>query len=103
MLSLHDSLVCVTYLSGFSSVAIVRHRKQRQTDLFTRHISESRIFITDGALSMICSLKFSCYLAGWRLDYFLVSEILANRVYDSYILPDVNGSDHCPIGLILKM
>jgi exodeoxyribonuclease-3 len=40
---------------------------------------------------------------GWRLDYFLVSEILANRVYDSYILPDVNGSDHCPIGLILKM
>ncbi|KAH9545782.1 hypothetical protein CY35_12G064700 [Sphagnum magellanicum] len=40
---------------------------------------------------------------GWRLDYFLVSELLANRVYDSYILPDVDGSDHCPIGLILKM
>ncbi|XP_077218004.1 apurinic endonuclease-redox protein isoform X2 [Tasmannia lanceolata] len=40
---------------------------------------------------------------GWRLDYFLVSEIIANKVHDSYILPDVTGSDHCPIGLILKL
>ncbi|EPS69017.1 hypothetical protein M569_05749, partial [Genlisea aurea] len=38
---------------------------------------------------------------GWRLDYFLASEKIANRVYDSYILPDVVGSDHCPIGLVL--
>lgn len=40
---------------------------------------------------------------GWRLDYFLVSESIADNVYDSYILPDVKGSDHCPIGLILKL
>ncbi|PIN05515.1 Apurinic/apyrimidinic endonuclease [Handroanthus impetiginosus] len=40
---------------------------------------------------------------GWRLDYFLVSESIANQVYDSYILPDVAGSDHSPIGLILKL
>ncbi|KAA8518086.1 hypothetical protein F0562_015560 [Nyssa sinensis] len=40
---------------------------------------------------------------GWRLDYFLVSESIADRVHDSYILPDVSGSDHCPIGLILRL
>ncbi|XP_073099079.1 DNA-(apurinic or apyrimidinic site) endonuclease, chloroplastic isoform X3 [Elaeis guineensis] len=40
---------------------------------------------------------------GWRLDYFLVSESIADKVYDSYVLPDVIGSDHCPIGLILKL
>lgn len=40
---------------------------------------------------------------GWRLDYFLVSESISDRVHDSYILPDVNGSDHCPIGLVLKL
>ncbi|KAL9237938.1 hypothetical protein vseg_012429 [Gypsophila vaccaria] len=39
---------------------------------------------------------------GWRLDYFLVSESIADKVHDSYILPDVLGSDHCPIGLVLK-
>ncbi|KAH0682356.1 hypothetical protein KY290_020945 [Solanum tuberosum] len=40
---------------------------------------------------------------GWRLDYFLVSECIADKVHDSYILPDVDGSDHSPIGLILKL
>ncbi|KAE9619735.1 putative DNA-(apurinic or apyrimidinic site) lyase transcription regulator SAP family [Lupinus albus] len=40
---------------------------------------------------------------GWRLDYFLVSESIADKVHDSYILPDVVGSDHCPIGLVIKL
>ncbi|KAK1396378.1 DNA-(apurinic or apyrimidinic site) endonuclease [Heracleum sosnowskyi] len=40
---------------------------------------------------------------GWRLDYFLVSESILGKVYDSYILPDVDGSDHSPIGLILTL
>ncbi|CAN7138129.1 unnamed protein product [Brassica rapa subsp. narinosa] len=40
---------------------------------------------------------------GWRLDYFLVSESIAGNVHDSYILPDISGSDHCPIGIILKL
>ncbi|KAG6544211.1 hypothetical protein Mapa_014411 [Marchantia paleacea] len=39
---------------------------------------------------------------GWRLDYFLVSEGLINQIHDSYMRPDVMGSDHCPIGLIVK-
>ncbi|CAL5356532.1 unnamed protein product [Camellia sinensis] len=40
---------------------------------------------------------------GWRLDYFLVSRSIADNVHDSYILPDVTGSDHSPIGLVLKI
>ncbi|KAI5064262.1 hypothetical protein GOP47_0020932 [Adiantum capillus-veneris] len=40
---------------------------------------------------------------GWRLDYYLASDALLDLVHDSYTLPHVEGSDHCPIGLILKM
>lgn len=40
--------------------------------------------------------------AGWRLDYFLVSEAVRGRVHDSYIMYDRTGSDHVPIGLIFK-
>ncbi len=40
--------------------------------------------------------------AGWRIDYFLVSDRLKDRVSDSRIDTDVFGSDHCPIELILK-
>ena len=40
--------------------------------------------------------------AGWRIDYFLVSDRLKDRVLDSRIDTDVFGSDHCPVELILK-
>ena len=40
--------------------------------------------------------------AGWRIDYFVVSERLMDKVEDSLILTDVMGSDHCPVELLLK-
>lgn len=40
---------------------------------------------------------------GWRLDYFFVSGNLIEKVIDSYMLIDVIGSDHCPIGLKIKI
>ena len=39
---------------------------------------------------------------GWRIDYFLVTDELRERVEDSRILSEVAGSDHCPVELILK-
>ena len=40
--------------------------------------------------------------AGWRIDYFCVSECLKDRLEDAKILTDVLGSDHCPVQLDLK-
>lgn len=37
--------------------------------------------------------------AGWRIDYFCVSECLKDRLRDAKILTDVMGSDHCPVEL----
>ena len=37
--------------------------------------------------------------AGWRIDYFLVSESLNDKLVDANILTDVMGSDHCPVTL----
>tara|TARA_Y100000589_G_scaffold136859_1_gene130928 strand:- start:34942 stop:35703 length:762 start_codon:yes stop_codon:yes gene_type:complete len=39
---------------------------------------------------------------GWRIDYFLVSESLLPRVKDSFILNEYEGSDHCPVGIIIE-
>lgn len=39
--------------------------------------------------------------AGWRIDYFCVSESLKDRLQDARILTDVMGSDHCPVELII--
>ena len=40
--------------------------------------------------------------AGWRIDYFLTSASLKDRLQDAVIYTDILGSDHCPVGLILK-
>ena len=36
---------------------------------------------------------------GWRIDYFFVDQVFAERLTDAFILPDVMGSDHCPVGI----
>jgi exodeoxyribonuclease-3 len=39
---------------------------------------------------------------GWRLDYFFVSENLLPAVANAFIIPEVMGSDHCPVGIVLR-
>ena len=38
---------------------------------------------------------------GWRIDYFIVSNRLREKIKEAFILPEIMGSDHCPIGLDL--
>ena len=40
---------------------------------------------------------------GWRIDYFLISSILVKKLKNAFILPDVLGSDHCPVGIVLDL
>lgn len=39
--------------------------------------------------------------AGWRIDYFIVSASLRDRIRESAIHPEITGSDHCPVSLEL--
>ena len=41
--------------------------------------------------------------AGWRIDYFLVSDRIADKIADAFILNQIEGSDHCPVGLELSI
>ncbi|MCL2396925.1 MAG: exodeoxyribonuclease III [Defluviitaleaceae bacterium] len=40
--------------------------------------------------------------AGWRIDYFVVSARLADKITEAKIYADIYGSDHCPVGLTLE-
>lgn len=41
--------------------------------------------------------------AGWRIDYFLVSNSLGEKIKEAAILNDVYGSDHCPVSLTIEL
>ena len=40
---------------------------------------------------------------GWRIDYFFVTESLLTAVSKAFIMAEVTGSDHCPVGIVLKI
>ena len=40
---------------------------------------------------------------GWRIDYFVVSNDIKEKIQDSYIYSEIYGSDHCPIGLEINI
>jgi len=39
---------------------------------------------------------------GWRIDYFFATENMMPEIKDAFILPEATGSDHCPVGIIIK-
>lgn len=39
---------------------------------------------------------------GWRIDYFITSKRFENELQDALIYPEIYGSDHCPVGIIIK-
>ena len=41
--------------------------------------------------------------AGWRIDYFIVSNRLREKILQADIYPEITGSDHCPVGLVLDL
>ncbi len=40
---------------------------------------------------------------GWRIDYFVVSQRIMDKVRDSFILNEIQGSDHCPVGIEIEL
>ena len=41
--------------------------------------------------------------AGWRIDYFVISERLRSSIVDATIHNEIFGSDHCPVGLEINL
>ena len=40
---------------------------------------------------------------GWRIDYFVISDRISDKIVDATIIPEVMGSDHCPVGLEIEI
>ena len=86
--------------AGFSD-----EERQKMTDLLSDHkIDTFRYFYpdTEGAYSW-WSYRFHAREknAGWRIDYFIVSDALKDRLLDAKIHAEIMGSDHCPVELTL--
>jgi len=86
---------------GFSN-----QERQKFTDLLNAGFADTfrRIYPDKKDVYSWWSYRFNARSnnSGWRIDYFVVSERFMERVQDSLIYTEVTGSDHCPVGIIVK-
>jgi exodeoxyribonuclease-3 len=64
-----------------------------------------RHFYKDKVQYSFWNLRFNARAnnVGWRIDYFLVSNRFMKNIKDSFILDDIMGSDHCPVGITMEV
>lgn len=109
-------IVCGDFNVAHEDIDIARPDDNRQNAGFTREEREwMSQFLNDGYLDTFrmfnsepgnytwWTYRFNARARniGWRIDYFVVSEEMRDRVVSSEILSDVHGSDHAPIKLVI--
>ncbi|HEX3018212.1 MAG TPA: exodeoxyribonuclease III [Caproicibacter sp.] len=87
--------------AGFSD-----QERQKMTELLQSGFTDSFRFLHPDEVGAYTWWSYMFHArqsnAGWRIDYFLVSDSLKDRVLESNIRSDIMGSDHCPVELILS-
>ncbi|MGM9538255.1 MAG: exodeoxyribonuclease III [Candidatus Onthomonas sp.] len=88
--------------AGFSD-----QEREKMTELLSSGFTDSFRFLypdRTGAYSW-WSYRFNARKnnAGWRIDYFIVSDRLRDKIAQADIYPEITGSDHCPVGLRLDL
>jgi len=82
---------------------------QREIDGFTQLLSTG--FVDTFRALHPDTIRYSWWSArfksrernvGWRIDYVLISEALRSQLSSAFILNEVEGSDHCPVGIIIS-
>ena len=85
--------------------ALLLGKQGKLTELLAAGFTDSFRYLYPDATGMYSwwSMRFRARErnAGWRIDYFLVSDRLAPQIKKAEILMDVQGSDHCPVLLEL--
>ena len=102
----HEEIDLKNYKTNRGNAGFTDEERGKMTELLSAGFSDTfRVLYPDrGDAYSWWSYMFHAREknAGWRIDYFICSDRLCPRIEDSLIYPQYFGSDHCPVGLILK-
>lgn len=93
--------------SNHKNAGFTDEERGRMTDILSSGFIDSfRYFYPDmESIYSWWSYRFQARSknAGWRIDYFITSERLKDKLIDAKIYTDIMGSDHCPVGLEIEL
>ena len=114
----HNVVICGDVNTAHTEIDLARPKANEKTsgflpeerawmDKFFSHgyLDTLRLFTDEGEKYSWWSYRAQARErnVGWRIDYFFVSENMKSRVKDAFIMDDVTGSDHCPVGIELTL
>jgi exodeoxyribonuclease-3 len=110
-------VICGDFNTAHTEIDLARPKENRDTSGFLPeerawmdrlvahgYLDSFRLFNSDPGHYTWWSYRFKAREKdiGWRLDYFFISENLRDALTGAFILKNVYGSDHCPVGITLK-
>lgn len=103
----HEEIDLKNPKSNHKNAGFSDEERGKMTELLSAGFTDTFRYIypdTTGAYTW-WSYRFNARAnnAGWRIDYFLVSNRLCESIEKAYICSEIMGSDHCPVGLEIKL
>ena len=102
----HNEIDLKNYKSNVGNAGFSDQERGKFTELLAAGFTDTfrKLYPDTAGVYSWWSYRFNARKnnAGWRIDYFVVSDRFMERVEDSQILTDITGSDHCPVQLIVK-
>ena len=102
----HNDIDLKNFKSNRGNAGFTDEERAKLTELLAAGFTDSFRHLypdKEGAYTLWSYMfKARQHNAGWRIDYWLVSNRWADKIEDSLIYSDIMGSDHCPVGLLLK-
>ncbi len=102
----HQEIDLKNPASNTGNAGFTPQERQRMTELLSSGFTDTFRFLYPDRTGAYSWWSYMFHArennAGWRIDYFLVSDRLRNRVADARIDASVPGSDHCPVVLELR-
>jgi len=114
----HKIVICGDFNTAHQEIDLARPKANKDTSGFLPeerawmnklishgYIDTFRLFNPNSSQYTWWSYRFKAREkdVGWRLDYFFISDNLLPALNNAFILKDVQGSDHCPAGITLKL
>lgn len=102
----HNEIDLKNYKTNVGNAGFSDEERRKFTELLAAGFTDTfrKLYPDTAGVYSWWSYRFNARKnnAGWRIDYFVVSDRFMERVKDSQILTDITGSDHCPVQLIVE-
>lgn len=103
----HEEIDLKNPKSNMGNAGFTNEEREKMTELLNAGFTDSFRYLYPDKENIYSWWSYMGHAreknVGWRIDYFIVSKSLENKIKEATIYPEIFGSDHCPVGLEIEL